>query len=1046
MLTRLIELSLRHRIVVLILAAMLAVFGAVALIQTPKDALPDLSEIQVIVYSEFAEQAPQIVEAQVTYPLTTALRGVPRAKAVRGFSSIGSSFIYVIFEEGTDPYWARSRVLEYLNAASKRLPAGVTPTLGPDASGVGWVYQYALVDRSGNTDLSQLRSLQDWYLRYELQSISGVAEVAGIGGFAKQYQIEIDPGRLAARGLSIKQVQEAVAASNNDVGGRVLEQSETEFMIRGLGYIRNIGDIENIVVASRGVPVRVMDIGRVVVGPEFRRGLADLNGEGEAVGGIVVMRSGYNATTVIKQVKARLDELKSGLPPGVEVHTVYDRSGVVERAVDTLSRQVLEEMAIVALVCLIFLLHVRSALVAVVTLPLGILFSFLMMRLQGVNASIMSLGGIAIAIGAMVDAAIVMIENTHKHLEREQGQKPRVTIILEAAREVGPALFFSLLIITVSFLPVFSLQEQEGKMFAPLAFTKTYAMAGAALLSVTLVPVLMFYFVRGRIVGEAANPINRLLIGIYRPVLELALRSKPLTLLIGLVLVVATVWPYQRLGGEFMPALDEGDLLYMPTTFPEISITKVKQILQQSDRIIREFPEVKTVFGKAGRADTATDPAPIMMLETTIQLKPKGEWRPGVTQKKLIEAMDAALHLPGIANTWTMPIKGRIDMLSTGIKSALGVKVAGPDVVMLERIAKQVESIVKGVPEAVNVYAERAASGKFVDIAIDRVALSRYGLRVGDVEDTLLAAVGGKTVTTTVEGLERYSVNVRYPRADRDSVEALSRILISLPEGGSVPLQQVATIRVAEGPASIRSENARPNAWVYIDIANSDTGTFVARANEALKAQLRLPPGYSIAWSGQFEAMERAADRLKLIVPLTIAIIFLLLYFTFRDITRPLIIMLSLPLALAGGVWAIYLLDYQLSVAVGVGFIALAGVAAETGVLMLIYLDLAYRDMLLRHGSPLSFEHLREAILRGAADRLRPKLMTVSAIIAGLFPIMWVSGTGSEVMRRIAAPMIGGMISSTLLTLFVIPAVYMGYLQRRHVHANNLGNGTLAPE
>ena len=1034
LLNRLIESCVRHRVIVLALAVLIAAFGIYAFIHTPKDAVPDLSDVQVIVYTEYAEQSPQIVEQQVTYPLTSALKGVAGARVVRGYSLFGASFIYVIFEDGTDLYWARSRVLEYLNYAGRRLPVGVTPTLGPDASGVGWIYQYALVDRSGRHDLSDLRSLQDWYLRYELQGVPGVAEVASLGGFVKQYQVEVDPARLAAFGVSINQVREAIRRSNNDVGGRVLEMGESEFMVRGLGYIRSIADIESMAIATsgaRGTSVRVADIGRVVLGPELRRGIAELDGDGEVVSGIVVMRSGKNAQNVIHAVKQRLTELKAGLPAGVEVVTVYDRSSLIERAIATLNEKLIEEMAIVALVCVVFLLHVRSALVAIITLPLGILFSFAVMYLQGINASIMSLGGIAIAIGAMVDAAIVMIENAHKRLERELGTRARIDIILDAAKQVGPSLFFSLLIVAVSFLPVFALEAQEGRLFSPLAYTKTYAMLGAALLSVTVVPILMVYFIRGRIPSEHDNPLSRLSIHLYRPAIAGALRHKAVTLSLAALVLVVTVFPYSRLGSEFMPTLEEGDVLYMPTTFPEISATKIKELLQQTDRLIKSFPEVKSVFGKAGRAETATDPAPLMMLETTIQLKDPAHWRPGMTAEKLIAEMNRAVRLPGVANTWTMPIRGRIDMLSTGIKSELGVKVSGADFATLERIAHQVESIVKTVPGAASVFAERVGGSRYLDLAIDRAATARFGLTVGDVQDAIVTAIGGENVTTTVEGLERYSVNVRYARELRDTPEALANVLIPLTRGGFVPLGQLTNIKITQGASSIRSENARPNAWVYIDVGERDIGSFLNEARAAVAQQIQLPPGYSVTWSGQYENMQRVATRMKLIIPLTLISILILLYLNFRDLARPLMVMLSLPFALVGGVWLVYFLGYHMSVAVAVGFIALAGVAAETGVVMLMYLDMAYRESEDKQGGKLDKPALHQAIMQGAVERLRPKLMTVAAIIAGLLPIMWGSGAGSEVMRRIAAPMIGGMISSTVLTLLILPVVYAWYHERR---------------
>lgn len=1042
MIARIIELSLRNRLIVLLATLFVIGAGAYGAVHIPKDAIPDLSDVQVIVYTEYPEQSPQIVESQVTYPLASALKSVPGAKVVRGLSLFGASFIYVIFKDGTDPYWARSRVLEYLNYVSKQLPAGVTPTLGPDATGVGWVYEYALTDPTGKHDLSQLRSLQDWYLRYELQSVPGVAEVASLGGFVKQYQVKLDPDKLAAYGVSIRQVQDAIRRSNNDVGGSVLEQGETEYMVRGLGYINSTADIENVVVGmgARGVPIRVADLGRVQTGPETRRGLAELNGKGEVVGGVIIMRNGANALEVIDAVKARLKRLEKGLPAGVKLVTVYDRSGLIDQAIGTLERKLIEEMIIVALVCVLFLMHARSALVAILTLPIGILISLAIMNWQGINASIMSLGGIAIAIGAMVDAAIVMIENAHKHLEREAGQRPRAEIILAAAKQVGPPLFFSLLVITVSFLPVFTLQAQEGRLFAPLAYTKTYAMAGAALLSVTLVPLLMVYFIKGRIPREEDNPINRGLERVYRPALAWALAHKRATLAAAGLILVASAWPLLRLGSEFMPPLNEGDLLYMPSTLPDVSTAKMSEIVQQTDRIIKTFPEVETVFGKAGRADTSTDPAPVMMVETTIQLKDRSQWPPGMTTDKLIDKMNRALHFPGLANTWTMPIKNRLDMLSTGIKSALGIKIAGDNIDTLRRLADRAEAIVKKVPGATNVFAERTTDAKYLDFTVNRAAAARYGLNVGDVEDVIASAIGGENVTTTLEGRERYPVNVRYERAYRETPEAVERVLVPRPGGGFVPLGEVATMRVTEGPSSIRSENARLNAYVYVDVKGRDIGSFLDDARAALDRQLTLPAGYSLKWSGQYEYMHRAAQRMKLVVPLTAALIFLLLYFNFGDVARPLMVMLSLPFALVGGVWLLWALGYHLSVAVAVGFIALTGVAAETGVVMLLYLDLAWAA---RRAGNADSAVIHEAVMAGAVERLRPVAMTVTAIIAGLLPIMWGGGTGSEVMQRIAAPMVGGMISATLLTLIVLPVVYALYLEWRERKSGrgNAGGG-----
>ncbi len=1032
MIGKVIERSIAHPIAVLLGALLLVVAGVYGLLNTPRDAIPDLSDVQVVVYTDYPEQSPQVVEAQVTYPLTTLLRGTPRAKVVRGHSSFGQSFVYVIFADGTDTYWARSRVSELLGQARSRLPAGVTPQLGPDASSVGWVYQYALVDKSGRNDLSHLRSLQDWYLRYELQSVPGVSEVASLGGFVKQYQIEADPLRLVAHGVNLPQLREAVRRGNRDIGGRVIEISEMEYMVRGLGLIRSVADIENIQLGinARGTPVRVKDVAHVTIGPELRRGLAELDGEGEAVGGIVVMRRGENAPGVIAAVKQRLEELKPGLPPGVEIVTVYDRSDLISRAMRTLSVTLIEEIVVVALVCLLFLMHARSAWIAAVTLPLGILFSFTVMRAQGLEASIMSLGGLAIAIGAMVDAALVMVENAHRRLERESTPAQARAVIVEAARQVGPALFFCLLIIVVSFLPILVLEGQEGRMFAPLAYTKTYAMAGAAILSITLVPVLMVYVIRGRLPRQDDNPVNRFAMSVYRRALNAVLRHKKRTLAVALALLFLSLWPWLRMGSEFMPVLNEGDLLYMPTTFPEVSVTKVRELLQQTDRVIKAVPEVKRVFGKAGRADTATDPAPMMMLETTIQLKDPGEWRPGMTRAKLIEELDRAVRIPGVTNSWLMPIKARIEMLSTGIRTPLGVKISGPDVRMLETIGRRVEQVVKGVPGSRHVVAERAASARYLDIDIDRVAAGRHGLAVDDIQEVIASAVGGENVTTVIEGLERYPVNVRYPRELRDSPEAVARVLVPLRQGGVVPLGQVARVRLSEGPAILRSENARLNAWVYIDVSGRDLGSFLKDARRAVAEQVKLPPGYSLDWSGEYEHLARAARRLAVVVPLVLLAVYLLLYLNFREFVRPLIVMLTLPFALIGALWLVYVLGYAWSVAVAVGFIATAGVAAETGVVMLLYLDMACAEHRARRGAAFGVADIHKAVLQGAVERLRPKLMTVTAIIAGLLPIIWGSGAGSEVMRRIAAPMIGGMLTSALLTLLVIPVIYALYSER----------------
>jgi Cu(I)/Ag(I) efflux system membrane protein CusA/SilA len=1025
MLRRLIAGSARNPLLVGLGTAVLILWGGYATWNIPLDAIPDLSDVQVIVFTEYPGQAPQVVEDQVTYPLTTAMLAVPFAKTVRGYSFFGFSFVYVIFEDGTDLYWARSRVLEYLNFVSGRLPPGVTPTLGPDATGVGWVYEYALVDPTGQHDLSELRSIQDWYLRYELQTVPGVAEVASLGGFVRQYQVEVDPNALAAYGISLSQVGNAIKRSNLDVGGRLIEMAETEFMVRGRGYIASTQDIEQIAIGTdgRGTPVLLRDVANVHLGPELRRGLADLDGQGEVVAGIVVMRFGENALEVIRRVESRLETLSAGLPPGVEIVPVYDRSGLIERAVDTLREKLLEEVAIVALVCVLFLVHVRSAFVAILTLPLGILVSFIVMYHQGINANIMSLGGIAIAIGAMVDAAVVMVENAHKHLERDAGSKPHRQIIIDAATEVGPSLFFSLLIITVSFLPVFSLQAQEGRLFSPLAFTKTYAMAGSALIAVTIVPLLMVWFVRGRIVPEHRNPLNRALLWLYAPVIRFVLRQRVLVLVGAIAVVAVTIVPLRQLGSEFMPPLDEGDLLYMPTTLPGISVTKAREILQQTDRMIRQVPEVEQVFGKIGRAETATDPAPLSMIETTITLKPREEWRPGMTIDKLIAELDRTVRLPGLTNAWTMPIKTRIDMLSTGIKTPVGIKVAGPDLETLQALGEEIEAILADEPGTQSVLAERVVGGNYLDFDIDRREIARYGLTVGDVQDVIQSATGGRNVTLTVEGRERYPVNLRYSRELRDNLAMLRRVLVPTPTGAQVPLSQLADLEIQKGPPAIKSENARLNAWIYVDLEGVDVGTWVSRARKTLERELELPAGYSLAWSGQYEYMQRAAERLRIVVPITLGIIFLLLYLNFRKLSDTLIVMLTLPLGLVGGVWLLWLLDYDLSVAVGVGFIALAGVSAELGVILLVFLEEAVaryrREDRLRTRSD-----LLEAVREGAGLRVRPIMMTVVSTIAGLLPIMWGGGTGAATMQRIAAPMVGGLVSATILTLIVIPAVF----------------------
>ena len=1032
MLRRIIAGSARNPLLVGLGTAALILWGGYALYNMPMDAIPDLSDVQVIVFTEYPGQAPQVVEDQVTYPLTTALLAVPYAKTVRGYSFFGYSFVYVIFADGTDLYWARSRVLERLNYVSRRLPAGVTPSLGPDATGVGWVYEYALVDRSGKRDLAELRSIQDWYLRYELQAVPGVAEVASVGGFVRQYQVEVDPNALAAYGISLSEVRHAIQRSNNDVGGRLIEMAETEFMVRGRGYIESIEDLEQVAVGTdgRGTPVLLRDLANIHAGPELRRGVTDLNGEGEVAAGVVVMRYGENALEVIRNVEARLKELQAGLPPGVELVEVYDRSGLIERAVETLLEKLLEEIAIVALVCLLFLLHVRSALVAVLTLPLGILVSFIVMYHQGLNANIMSLGGIAIAIGAMVDAAVVMVENAHKHLERHAGQKPRTELMIDAAVEVGPSLFFSLLIITVSFLPVFSLEAQEGRLFSPLAFTKTYAMAGAALLAITVIPLFMVWFIRGRLVAERRNPLNRLLLWAYAPVIGFALRHKAMVTLAAVAVLAATILPLRQLGSEFMPPLNEGDLLYMPTTLPGISITKAHELLQQTDRMIRQVPEVKNVFGKVGRAETATDPAPLSMIETTITLKPVAQWRPGMTVEKLIDELDQRVRLPGLTNAWTMPIKTRIDMLSTGIKTPVGIKVAGPDLATLQRVGEQIESLLRDEPGTLSVLAERVVGGNYLDFEIDRREIARYGLTVGDVQDVIQSAIGGRNVTFTVEGLERYPVNLRYSRELRDNLTMLRRVLVPTPTGAQIPLSQLADLRIKKGPPSIKSENARPNAWIYVDLDGVDVGTWVGRAKETLARELRLPAGYSLAWSGQYEYMERAAERLLVVAPITLGIIFLLLYLNSRRVADALIVMLTLPFSLVGGVWLLWWLDYHLSVAVGVGFIALAGVAAELGALLLFFLNEAVARFQ-REGRLRTREDLYAAVREGAGQRVRPIMMTVAATIAGLLPIMWGSGTGAETMQRIAAPMVGGLISATVLALVVVPVLFAWVHGRR---------------
>lgn len=1027
MIARIIDWSARNLIIIFFASIMAVGAGIYAIRTLPLDAIPDLSDVQVIVFTDYPGKAPQVVEDQVTYPLTTSMLTVPKSKVVRGFSFFGVSFVYVIFEDGTDMYWARSRVLEYLNAAAGRLPAGVTPTLGPDATGVGWVYQYALVAKEQS--LAELRSMQDWIVRFGASKAEGVSEIAGLGGFVKQYSIVVDPARLKSQGVTLDEVGAAVRASNMDTGGRTVELSEFEFMVRGRGYLKNVSDIENIVLRTEnGVPLRLSDVAAVEIVPDERRGIAEMDGTGEVASGIVLQRVGSNALTVIDNAKASLAEIKNSLPAGTDIVPVYDRSTLINSAIETLKRTLVEESIVVALVTIIFLLHVRSALVAIIMLPVGILMAFIAMKWLGLGANIMSLGGIAIAIGAMIDAAIVMIENAHKHLERAPPGKPRVEILIEAAGEVGPALFFSLLIITVSFIPIFTLEGQEGKLFGPLAFTKTFSMAAAALLSVTLVPALMVLFVRGRIIPEHKNPVNRFLIAIYRPLITMVLKAKHLTILIALAALVVTIWPARQLGSEFMPNLDEGTLMYMPTTLPGISVTKAAELLQTQDRIIKSFPEVESVFGKSGRADTATDPAPTEMFETIINLKPKSEWRPGVTADSLKNEMDAALQFPGVSNAWTMPIRARTDMLSTGIRTPVGVKVYGTDLAQMEGVARQIEQALKSVPGTSSAYAERVIGGYFLDIVPDRVALGRYGLSIQNVQDVISMALGAQQITQTVEGRERYGVTIRYPRSQRSDPQAIARdVQIALPGGGTVPLGEVAKVELTRGATSIRTENGQLVVYIFVDITGRDLGGYVHEAKQAVADQVKLPAGYSVAWSGQFEYLERAEAKLKIVVPLTLAIIFLLLYLNFKALTETLIVMLSLPFALVGGIWLMWWLGFNTSVAVAVGFIALAGVAAETGVIMLIYLDQALKEVQARRaasGGVFTRADLNEAIMMGAVERVRPKMMTVVAIMAGLLPILWSTGTGSEVMQRIVVPMIGGMISSTLLTLIVIPAVY----------------------
>jgi Cu(I)/Ag(I) efflux system membrane protein CusA/SilA len=1032
MIEKLIFWSMRNRFLVLMASVLLAAWGVWAVLRTPVDAIPDLSDVQVIIKTTYPGQAPRVVEDQVTYPLTTTMMSVPGAKVVRGYSFFGDSYVYILFQDGTDLYWARSRVLEYLSQVQGRLPPAAKSAIGPDATGVGWIYEYALVDRGGRHDLAQLRALQDWFLKYELKSVPNVAEVATIGGMVKQYQVVMDPDRMRALRVPQARIVAAIRAANQETGGSVVEMGEAEYMVRATGYLRSLDDFRAIPVGlgESATPILLKDVASVQIGPEIRRGIAELDGQGEVVGGVVLLRSGKNALETIEAVKAKLEALAPGLPRGVEIVPVYDRSNLIKRAVATLRDRLVEEFVVVALVCVLFLWHLRSSLVAIITLPLGVLAAFVVMHYQGINANIMSLGGIAIAVGAMVDAAVVMIENAHKKLEawrhaqaRDPQGEERLKLIGEAAGEVGPALFFSLLIITLSFIPVFTLEAQEGRLFSPLAFTKTYAMAAAAGLSVTLIPVLMLYFIRGRIPDEARNPLNRLLIALYRPVIGAVLRFPWITLLIAVVLLAATVYPLRRLGSEFMPPLDEGDLLYMPSALPGISASKAAELLQQTDRILKQFPEVHSVFGKMGRAETSTDPAPLEMMETTIQFKPREQWRPGMTPDKLVEEMDRALKIPGLANIWVQPIRNRIDMLATGIKSPVGIKIAGPDIDIIQKIGTEVERVVREVPGASSVLAERLSGGRYVEVRIDRLQAARYGLSVADVQDIVTGAIGGENISETVEGLERFPISVRYPRELRDNLTRLRELPIVTEAGATIPLSLVAQVEVVDGPPMLRSENARLSGWVYVDLRGRDLGSFVADAQRAVRERVRLPAGYSIGWSGQFEYLERAARRMRVVVPFTLAIIFVLLYLTFRRFSEALLIMATLPFALVGGFWLLHLLGHNLSIASAVGFIALAGVAAEFGVVMLIYLDHAVAR-LREQGKLTDREALKAAIMEGAVLRVRPKAMTVAVIVAGLLPIMLGGGTGSEVMQRIAAPMVGGMITAPLLSMIVLPAAY----------------------
>ena len=1035
LIAKLIEWSIKNKFLVIIFTVALIALGIWALTTTKVDAIPDLSDVQVIITTDYPGQGPKIVEEQVTYPLTTKMLSVPYAKDVRGYSMFGYSMVYIIFEDGTDIYWARSRVLEYLNGLQGTLPSGVNPQLGPDATGLGWVYQYTL--NSDKKDLQELRSIQDYFLKYELSSIQGVAEVASIGGYVKQYQVNLDPTKLASYNIPLQKVKMAIKQSNNDVGGRLLEMGEMEFMVRSLGYIKSKEDLEKIAIGvspNSGTPIYLRDVANIEIGPELRRGLADWNGEGETVGGIIIIRYGENALAVIDRVKERLEELKKSLPDDVTIDVAYDRSGLINRAIDNLSNKLIEESLIVALVIIAFLLHVRSSFVAIFTLPTAVLISFLIMKLQGINANIMSLGGIAIAIGAMVDASIVMVENAASHLSSErdkphQERKPHWATILQSAKEVGPSIFYSLLVITISFLPVFTLEQQEGRLFRPLAFTKTYAMAGAAILAVTIVPVLIGYFVRGKIRKEEENSLTKVLVKIYHPVVDFVMKRRWWVMATAILIMLVTIIPFTKLGSEFMPPLYEGDLLYMPTTLPGISITKARELLQQTDKIIKSFPEVESVFGKIGRAETATDPAPLTMIETTIRLKPQDKWREGMTPEKLVEQMNNAIQIPGLTNAWTMPIKTRIDMLSTGIKTPVGIKIAGPDLNVLQDLGKQVEELMKTVPGTRSAYAERSVGGNYVDFVIDREAIARYGLTVTDVQDVFMSAVGGMNITKTVEGLERYPVNLRYQRDYRENIEALKRVLVPIPVGGNVPLEQLGEILIKKGPPMIKSENARPNTWVYVDLQDVDVGSYIDNAKQVIENHLKLPAGYSLKWSGQYEYMERASKHLSMVIPLTLLIVILLLYMNTKSLTKTGIVLLALPFSMVGAVWFLYLAGFNLSVAVWVGIIALLGVDAETGVVMLLYLDIAY-EKYKKNGLLKSMNDLRESIFEGAVKRIRPKMMTVMTTMLGLLPILIGLGAGSDVMKRIAAPMVGGILTSMIMELTVYPAIFYSIKRR----------------